>query len=90
MDLHKQAIMKARDTLSRHTRDGLLLKRSLLERVAQSCEAEGDERWKQAPAKEKLSVQEQLQLINEALMKFGNDQSVVIPCKPAVFAAITK
>ena len=80
-------IQKSRQNLEGMTRTELLLKRTLLEKVVASCQVEGDERWQHRPAAERLSVREQLELVNEAIGKITED-SVVIRCQPAQSMAV--
>ena len=80
-------IQTSRQKLASMTRTDLLVRRALLEKVVSLCQKQGDGRWQERPAADKLSVQEQLELVNEALGMLAED-SVVIRCQPAQSRAV--
>lgn len=82
-----QLLERSRQNLAGMTRTELLVRRTLLEKVVSLCQRQGDDRWRERPAADRLSVREQLDLVNEALGKI-TDQSVVIRCQPASSAAV--
>lgn len=84
--MEDKLIQTSRQNLAGMTRTDLHVRRALLEKVVSLCQKQGDQRWQVRPAADRLSVQEQLELVNEALGRI-TDKSVVIRCQPASSAA---